>query len=421
LAQRGEHRRAADHFAAEIEGAPKHLDSHVRLGVALTELGDLENANRALRDALGIDPSSATASLLLGKNLAQARAFDAAEPLLRRAAESSSGSAAADAWHELGLIARERGDDAGAEQAFRSALAADAEHRDTLFDLGRTLQRLGRDEEAQRFLGRHAELEARRGRTDLLRHYAEVEGAGAEDQVKLGHYLLLQHDLDGADAAFARALERDPASVSALLGAGRSLLERGRLQPAAEKLSRAVELDPSSAEGHFFLGLARHLLRDYTGAQSSLARSRELRPWRAEEYLFFGNVLASSGALADAELAFRSSLETGPEIPEARYKLGLVLLARDRAAEARPELERFVVLEPRDPRGALLLGVVEHHAGDVDAATATFERALARIEVALPEPAALDAMLADLRPLPGAGAALEAFDAMRRESVQAKP
>jgi tetratricopeptide (TPR) repeat protein len=186
-------------------------------------------------------------------------------------------------------------------------------------------------------------------------------------------------------------------------------------------LSSAVELDPSSAEAHFFLGLTRHLLRDYTGAQSSFARSSELRPWRAEEYLFFGNVLASSGALADAELAYRSSLETGPEIPEARYKLGLVLQARDRPAEARPELERFITLEPRDPRGPLLLGVAEHRAGDVGAATATFERALARIEVLLPEPAALDTMLADLGTLPGAEAALETFDALRRAGAPPKP
>jgi hypothetical protein len=98
-----------------------------------------------------------------------------------------------------------------------------------------------------------------------------------------------------------------------------------------------------------------------------------------------------------------------------------VLQARDRPAEARSELERFVVLEPRDPRGALLLGVAEHRAGDVSAATATFERALARIEVVLPEPAALDAMLADLSTLPGAEAALETFDAMRREGAQSKP
>ena len=392
----------------------------MRLGAALTELGEVEDANRAFRAALELDPSNARASYLLGRNLARAREWDDAEPFLRRAAESSTGSAAADAWHQIGLMQRERGDLAAAEKAFRSALAASSDHGGALFDLARTLQTLGRDEEAQRFLGRHAELESRRDQFELLRHHAVTAGAGAEDLVNLGRYLLLQRDLDDADAAFERALELDPAYVPALVGAGQSQLERGRAQEAAVTLGRAVEHDPASADAHFFLGLARHLERDYAGAQSSFARSRELRPWRAEEFLFFGNVLASSGALADAELAYRSSLEVGPEIPEAHYKLGLVLQARDRPAEARPELERFIALEPRDPRGALLLGVVEHHAGDLDAATATFGRALDRIEVALPEPAALDAMLADLRALPGAEAALETFEALRRDGTQAE-
>jgi tetratricopeptide (TPR) repeat protein len=418
LAQQGEHRRAADHLAAEVERAPGHLDSQVRLGAALSELGELEDANRALRAALDLDPASARASYLLGRNLAQARQWDAAEPLLQRAADGSTGSAAADAWHQLGLLRRERGDLAAAEKAFRTALAASSDHGGALFDLGRTLQRLGREDEAQRFLGRHAELESRRDRFELLRHHALAEGASADDLVNLGRYLLLQRDLDNADAAFQRALDRDPDHVPALIGAGQSLLERARPEEAAATLRRAVEHDPSSADAHFFLGLAQHLLRDHAVAQRSLARSRELEPWRAEEFLFFGNVLASSGSLADAELAYRSSLEVGPEIPEAHYKLGLVLQARDRPGEARTELERFIALEPRDPRGPLLLGVVEHRAGELDSAAATFERALERIEVALPDPTALDAMLAELRALPGAEAALEIFAALRRERGQ---
>jgi tetratricopeptide (TPR) repeat protein len=419
LAEMGEHRRAVEHLEIEVERSPRHLDSRLRLAVSLAELGNLEESNRTLRDALHANPGHARASFLLGRNLAGAGENDEAEPFLRQAAEGG----AAGAWRELGLLRRKEGDAAGAEEALRRALAADPDDLDAMFALGQALVRAGKEAEGQRFLGRHAELESRHDRVELLRHHAYEEGADGDDLANLAQYQLLQHDVEHAVATFREALEREPGHVRSAVGLGQALLEQGNLDEAAQTLERTVAAAPGADDpaAHFFLGLARHLGRDFAGAQESLARSRQLRAWTAKEYVLLGNVLASSGALADAELAFRSSLETGPEIPEARYKLGLVLQARDRPEQARPELERFVELEPRDPRGSLLLGVVEHRLGDHTAATAAFERALDRLEVAVPDPAARAAMLGDVKSLPGAPEALATFETLRQRSAQNQP
>ena len=181
----------------------------------------------------------------------------------------------------------------------------------------------GREEEAQRFLGRHAELESRRDRFELLRHHADAEGAGAEDLVNLGRYLLLQRDLDGADAAFQRALERDP---GARPGAGRSGPVAARAGPRAggrrDAWAARSSTIPASADAHFFLGLARHLQRDYAGAQE-LARALPRAP-----------ALASGG------------------VPLLRQRAGVERRARRRRAR--------LPVEPRgrtgDPRGALQAG-----------------------------------------------------------------
>jgi tetratricopeptide (TPR) repeat protein len=417
LAEMGEHRRAVEHLEAEVERSPQHLDSRLRLAVSLAEVGDLDRADDVLRAALLENPGHARASFFLGRNLARAGENDEAEPLLRTAADGG----AAGAWRELGLLLWKQGDAVGAEDALRRALAADPDDLEAMFALGQTLVRAGKEEEGQRFLGRHAEIESRHDRLQILRHHALEEGAGADDIANLAQYLLLQHDVEQAIANYRKALEREPGHSRSAVGLGQALLEQGNTDEAAQTLEHAVAMAPDDPDAHFFLGLARHLRRDFAGAQESLTRSRQLRAWTAKEYVLLGNVLATSGAFADAELAFRSSLDTGPEIPEARYKLGLVLQARDRPAQARPELERFVELEPRDPRGSLLLGVVEHRLGDHAAATASFRRALDRLDVAVPDPAARAAMLGDLKGLPGAPEALATLESLRQQSARSQP
>ncbi len=413
LAEMGEHQRAVEHLEIEVERSPQHLDSRLRLAVSLAEIGNVERANEVLRAALREHPDHARASFLLGRNLARAGDDAEAEPLLRTAAEGG----AAGAWYALGQLLQKHDETAGAEDAFRRALAADPDDLDAMFALGKTLVRAGKEEEGQRFLGRHAELDARDDQIAVLRHYATADGASADDIAIYAQYLLLQHDVEGAISYYRKALEHDADHVRSAVGLGQALLEQGNAGAAAQTLERATTTAPADPDAHFYLGLALHQRGDFAAAQTALARSRELRPWTAKEYLFLGNVLAGSGALADAELAYRSSLEAGPEIPEAHYKLALVLQARDRPAQARPELERFLQLEPRDPRASLLLGVVEHRLGEHDAAAATFQRAYARLDVAVPDPAARAAMLGDLRVLPGASEALASFESQRHPSA----
>jgi Flp pilus assembly protein TadD len=126
------------------------------------------------------------------------------------------------------------------------------------------------------------------------------------------------------------------------------------------------------------------------------------RPDSAAAHLQLGAVLAKTGAIGEAEQAFRRALELEPELPEALVNLGGVHLARwdfqacvevnRRAAEAKPDLlhahynqglghlylgeavemadcfRRVLELAPRHPGGRYFMAVALHAVGQVEEA-----------------------------------------------------
>jgi tetratricopeptide (TPR) repeat protein len=81
-----------------------------------------------------------------------------------------------------------------------------------------------------------------------------------------------------------------------------------------------------------------------------------------------GIVLQERGQHAKAAEEFREAVRLDPAYAAPRILLGASLLALDRVAEARTELERAVKLAPREPLARLQLAKVEERAGDWAAA-----------------------------------------------------
>jgi superkiller protein 3 len=131
---------ALQHGEANVDGAevayraaisidPKHAGALCGLGVLLqTERKDIDGAEEAFRAAIAADPADANSHGALGQLLLEQRgAFAEAEALLRRSIELKFELAphAAHAHVCLGVALSEQGDLAGAEAAWRHALAID--------------------------------------------------------------------------------------------------------------------------------------------------------------------------------------------------------------------------------------------------------------------------------------------------------
>ncbi len=96
---------------------PKHLDTRVRLGKAMYQVND-PKAERVLREVLRLQPSNRKAALYLGLTLQTSGKISEAVKWLSHASKSKDPDVA-EAWYQLALIYKERGQRGKAVSALR--------------------------------------------------------------------------------------------------------------------------------------------------------------------------------------------------------------------------------------------------------------------------------------------------------------
>ncbi len=90
--------------------------------------------------------------------------------------------------------------------------------------------------------------------------------------------LLMQGDLKGAEHAFLRATEADPAHPDGWLNVARSMIEEGRVHEAEPFLAKALALSPDLPRALYFRALARRAKGDYGAALADLMLAAEEYP-----------------------------------------------------------------------------------------------------------------------------------------------
>jgi len=119
-------------------------------------------------------------------------------------------------------------------------------------------------------------------------------------------------DLDGAAAAYRRAVLFDGRLVPALVNLANIYYERDELVEAEALYEKAVRLDPDCFEAHFNLG----------------------------------NICHDLGRFPQAIDAYREALEINPEYPEAHFYLAVTFEKAGRSSDARPHWREYRTLAP---------------------------------------------------------------------------
>ncbi|MDH5536915.1 MAG: tetratricopeptide repeat protein [Betaproteobacteria bacterium] len=177
-----------------------------------------------------------------------------------RPAAGSGPDAEASLAHGLGC--HQRGDLAGAEQAYRAALKDRPGHGQALHLLGHVLGLRGKLEESVELLSRAAAL---------LHDDADV-------QFNLAQTLSAQDRVREAEQALRRALRIQPRFVGAWVSLAGVLIERGSLDQAEDCYREALDIDPAFAEGHYNLGNLLHREGRIAESIACYRKSIELRP-----------------------------------------------------------------------------------------------------------------------------------------------
>jgi tetratricopeptide (TPR) repeat protein len=131
-----------------------------------------------------------------------------------------------------------------------------------------------------------------------------LEGAELDDGV--------ERNLDGAAAAYRRAVLFDPQLVPALVNLANIYYERDELVEAEALYEKAVRVDAECFEAYFNLSNIQHDL----------------------------------GRLGEAVSGYRDALSINPDYPEAHFYLAVTLEKMGRSAEAKPHWRQYRALAP---------------------------------------------------------------------------
>jgi Flp pilus assembly protein TadD len=277
--------------------------ARINLGVAYLNGGDLDVAERHLREALRIHAGAAEAHLALGTLLARSGRTDEAVERFGSALELAPESGRVQLGVARFLI--EQGDGADALPHLREAEKLMPGRTDIQLDVAVALTQQGRFKEA----------------IDLFR---ALEASAPDDprlHTNWGVALMNLGRHEEAIERFRRALEYREASFEAHFGWGLAALTLGDMDEAVRRFTRAVAIRPSDAEAHHDLGLALAGVGRIEEATGHLLTSVGLAPGNPAAHNNLGIAFARQGRLDEAQKAFEAALAIAPDHRDARQNL----------------------------------------------------------------------------------------------------
>ncbi len=173
----------------------------------------------------------------------------------------------------------------------------------------------------------------------------------------LGTLSYLQGNVEGAAAAFEKAVTLDETYAAAQNNLGIALLGMSEAQAAIEHLEQAVSLDPGNAAVYYNLGNAYWSIKDGEKAAEAYQRAIELDPEQNGARAMLAGIALQDGQSEQARAAWNQVLEADPNQAMARQGLGVIAMQEGYAEQALPDLEAAKEADPADATTRLYLGL----------------------------------------------------------------
>jgi len=184
---------------------------------------------------------------------------------------------------------------------------------------------------------------------------------------------------DDAKAEYEKAIALDPQMEPAYRNLGMTLLAKDP-RAAIDPLERATELQPQDARAKWLLGTALERSGKLGPAIEQFEAARKLDDRDVRISASWAYALLSAGRFAEAEAAYRATLDLDPEgatLRQAHLGLANSLVGQKKLAEAVPELASYLELAPNDTAARIERASALVDLGKDDDALAELDRAAA--------------------------------------------
>ncbi|MBT9560526.1 MAG: tetratricopeptide repeat protein [Myxococcales bacterium] len=335
------------------------------LGVYRIRAGQLDKAQKAFDAALAVQPKYTRA--LYNRALARSGGADRDGARADYAAALALEPAYLEARYNLGLLLLDAGDVDGSirELTAASKLGSNDDKARSLFSLGVSLARAGKTKEALAAYERSIEFRP----AYLLPRYNQATvlmGRGDADS------------LDRARRLVDQLLSLSPDFAPGWFLAGRLASRSGDERRALAAYEKAARLDRRFWKAHYNWGLVAMRLDELTLADTLFTRLASEFPKRPESNFNLGRIHYRRERYAEAVEQYQKAIQrAGGRYAEAQMNLALALDELGKYSEALAILKAIPAADV--DRGALLVNrsLVEKHLGDVPAARASLEEAIA--------------------------------------------
>ena len=176
--------------------------------------------------------------------------------------------------------------------------------------------------------------------------------------------LLLQGDLKGAQAAFAKITEIDPSNPDGWVNMGRVAVQEGDMDRARVVLEKAVALNPKLARANYFYAKVLRNDGNYDAAKERLKGVLEQYPNDRVVRNELGRVLFLQRKFPEAIAEFEKTLAIDPEDLQAHYNLMLCYQGLGKEQEAQQHRTLYMRFKADESSQALTGTYRQQHPED---------------------------------------------------------
>jgi tetratricopeptide (TPR) repeat protein len=204
----------------------------------------------------------------------------------------------------------------------------------------------------------------------------EIDDTVSEAHAQLGFAsMFYDHDWQGAEKEFRRAIELNPSNANAHRGLAQYFVSNARFDDSLAEIERARELDPVSLGINFDQGWFLHFARRPDEAVAQFRRTLELDANFGPAHLGLGNAYELKGEYKRAIAEYKAAIALSGQATSRVGSLGHAFAMAGREKEAWQTLKRLKELSPNAYTSPYHTALIYVALGEKNEAFASLEKA----------------------------------------------